>query len=138
MIGRRVGLFALSFACLVGSAEAASLSEAGTDLGRVNGATLPEGLSVAVELGGIVPQGSFLIARFQDNPPLMKASDGLWQPWDGDTATLVDAGAVASADSITFPIVGEFAADFSFPVVFTIGVKTESGPRSAFIAVDGP
>lgn len=127
-----------AFACLIGRADAASLSELGTDLGRVHVSSLSDGLAVTVDLDGAVPQGTFLIARFQDNQPLMKASDGYWQPWDGDTATLADANLVTSEASITFPIVGQFAADFSFPVVFTVGVKTGTGVRSAFIAVDGP
>jgi len=135
MIGRCV--IAL-LAGLTGRADAASLSEAGTDLGRVSVASLAEGLALTVELDGAVPNGTFLIARFQDNQPLMKASDGYWQPWDGDMATLADAHLVTSETSVTFPIVGEFAPDFSFPVVFTVGVKTETGVRSAFIAVDGP
>lgn len=135
MIGRCAPLLALMFA---GAAQAASLSEAGTDLGRVNASTLSAGLSVTVDLEDAQAQTAFLIARFQDNRPLMKASDGLWEPWDGDTATLADAGLRVSEGTITFPIVGEFAPEFSFPCVFTIGVVTEAGVRSAFIVVDGP
>src|SRR5688572_2120434 len=109
---RAVGAVLLLFAAAPAAAEV--LSESGTDLGRVTAIAARGSLEVSVDAAGDTPEATHIIARFQNNQPLMKGRDGLWALWDGDTATLDEAGAVFDGKKITFQLLSEPAEPF-FP-----------------------
>lgn len=125
------------FVVLAGAAaSAATLTDSGANFGRRSAADLPKGLTVTVAGPAATPDACFVIARYQDNRPLMLARDGLWEPWDGDPATLTDSGCVHEADQLAFEITTNPLSDMPFPVVFTFGYRFLGETRSGFLTVD--
>jgi hypothetical protein len=119
-------------------AQAASLSPAGADLGRLNAADITGALTVTVELEGDRPAASHVIARFQNNQPLSLGRDGLWAPWDGSPATLDEAGAETANGVMTFRLMERVPADLFYPVAFTLIYDTPAGRKSGTLVLDGP
>jgi hypothetical protein len=119
-------------------ANAASLSSIDADLGRVHAADLSEGLSISVDLGGDVPSATHVIARFQNNRPHMRGTDGLWAPWNGDVNTLDDAGAAIADGILIFDVLEGLPTGLFYPVSFTVVYRTTAGLKSGTIVVDGP
>lgn len=137
MIGRDLLIAVLACAC-GDAAMGAELSSAGTDLGRIKASQTSAGLAVTVDVTGSQPTSSFIVARFPDNHPLMRGADGLWAPWDGNDASLSDAGVPTAGGTMTFAIADQMISDVAFPVIFTVGYKSMDGLRFGYIAVDEP
>jgi hypothetical protein len=135
----RFSLAALAImTCAVQTATAASLSPADTSLGRVKAAALKDGLTVTVDLGEDIPTATHIIARFQNNQPLMRGRDGLWAPWTGDMKQIDDAAAVIAGDKLIFRILDSKPEALFYPASFTVVYRTEAGVKSGTITVDGP
>jgi hypothetical protein len=118
---------------------AASLSTDGVDLGRVSAASVKDGLNVTVELGDDMPAATHIIARHQNNQPLMRGADGFWAPWDGEPGTLEDVAAIVSDRKLTFHIFDRLPEDLFYPAIFTLTYRTAAdGLKSGTIVVDGP
>jgi hypothetical protein len=96
------------------------------------------GLTVTADLGSDLPGAAHVVARFQNNQPLMLGRDGLWAPWNGDLKRL-DAIVPTVADKkIIFRIFDTLPADLFYPVSFTVMYRTDAGLKSGTITVDGP
>jgi hypothetical protein len=133
------GLLAAALVGVMGhGAFASSLSPNDTKLGRVKAAALKAGLSVSADLGDDAPSTTHVIARFQNNQPLMLGRDGLWAPWNGDLSKLDDAGATVADKTITFRIFDKLPDALFYPVSFTVVYRTDAGLKSGTITVDGP
>ncbi|MCB2106312.1 MAG: hypothetical protein KDE14_01370 [Rhodobacteraceae bacterium] len=137
---RAVGLALAGSLAGFGNACAANivLSTQGLDLGRISASESGSGLQIAVDVRGDEIGGTFVVARLQDNRPLILASDGLWDVWNGDPENLRDAGFKASDDVLTFNISSTPLSDMPFPVTFTFGYRTGAATKYGFIVVDAP
>jgi len=124
--------------CFAGPASAATLSAEGTDLGRAKAAALQDGLNITVDLGGDVPTATHIIARFQNNQPLMQGTDGLWAPWNGDLSKLDDVAVLAAGGKLIFKIFDRLPEALFYPVSFTVVYRTTDGLKSGTLTVDGP
>lgn len=124
--------------CLSHAAYAASLTSSDTNLGRVKATAVKNGLSVSVDIGDDVPTSAHVIARFQNNQPLMLGRDGLWAPWNGDQQRIDAAAFVLTGKKITFPIFDKLPDGLFYPVSFTVIYRTDAGLKSGTVTVDGP
>jgi hypothetical protein len=133
---RTLALFVLA-AFLIAPAEArVALSVAGVDLGRVQRSTWSGEINVVVG-NDAWPQQGFIVARFQNNQPLMKSADGSWTPWDGDFATLEFVNIAPNDGALRFGV-GEWpTADVLAPCTFTVGYRAEDGLKFGYLTVDG-
>ncbi|MBY0510297.1 MAG: hypothetical protein K2P94_09095 [Rhodospirillaceae bacterium] len=135
----RFALAALAvMTCAVQAAAAASLSSADTNLGRVKAAVLQEGLTVTIDLGDDIPTATHIIARFQNNQPLMRGRDGLWAPWAGDMTQLDEVTAVVADKKLIVRVLDAKPEALFYPASFTVVYRTETGVKSGTITVDGP
>jgi hypothetical protein len=125
-------------ACAVQTAAAASLSPADTNLGRVKASLLKDGLTVTIDLGEDIPTATHVIARFQNNQPLMRGRDGLWAPWAGDMKQIDEAAAAVVDKKLIFRILDAKPGALFYPASFTVVYRTDAGVKSGTITVDGP
>lgn len=131
--------FLLLFAFFIAApVSAATLSPGDTDLGRITAAKSTDGLIISVDVGYEIPLATHIIARFQNNQPLMRGRDGLWAPWDGDPAKLDDVGVTPAAGKLTFPIFDHLPDGLFYPVSFTVITRNAEGLKSGTLVVDGP
>ncbi|MDX2143388.1 MAG: hypothetical protein SFV19_08540 [Rhodospirillaceae bacterium] len=116
-------IWAVTLLPWVCSAQAAAvrLSAAGTDLGVVGAPAEPADFTVSVDVSGERPQHPFVVARFQNNQPLMLGVDGAWTAWDGDNATLHDAAVTASGHALEYVVPARSLPAPFFPVTFSVG-----------------
>ena len=128
---------ALTF-CVGHAALAASLTSTDADLGRIRAAALHDGLSVSVDLGDDAPFATHVVARFQNNQPLMLGRDGLWAPWNGDLHHIDEAAADTVGKKLIFRIFDSAPDEMFFPVSFTVMYRTDAAIKSGTITVDGP
>lgn len=119
-------------------ASAATLSTSDADLGRVAAAALTNGLEISVEIGDDRPTATHIVARFQNNQPVMQGADGLWAPWNGDHSKLDDVGATLAGGRLTFHLLDRPPEDLFYPVSFTVIYRTDEGYKSGTLVVDGP
>lgn len=119
-------------------ATAATLSTSDADLGRIAAAALTDGLEITVEIGEDRPIAAHVVARFQNNQPVMRGADGLWAPWDGDPGRLDDVGARLADGRLTFRLLDRQPEDLFYPVSFTVMYRTDAGFKSGTLVVDGP
>jgi hypothetical protein len=131
-------LFTLSAQVIGLPAFGGTLSTAGADLGRVNAATLAKGLVVTAELGDDRPLAAHVIARFKNNEPLTLGRDGLWEPWDGDVATLPEASAVVADGKIAVRVLDSVPEQLFYPVYFTLVYRTPAGMKFGTLVLEGP
>lgn len=124
--------------CMGHATLAASLTSTDANLGRVSAATLKDGLSVSVDLGDDVPVATHVVARFQNNQPLMLGRDGLWAPWNGDLQHIDEAAAEAAGKKLTFRIFDKTPDGLFYPVSFTVIYRTDAAIKSGTVTVDGP
>lgn len=131
-----VALF--SFAC---AAHSQSLREAltlnGVDLGRLERAALPAQIELLAPAEGDGVVQGFMVARFQNNQPLMKSADGSWQPWDGDAAALQFVNIAGLDGVLRFPVGDWPTEDALAPCTFTIGYQSADGLKFGYYTVDG-
>ena len=125
-----------------GFAVAALLSQPAAamdlDLDRIAATQVKDGLSITVDVGDDVPTAVSVIARFQNNQPLMLGRDGLWAPWNGDLQKLDDVGATPDKGKLTLRVFDHLPKDLFFPVSFTVAYRTAEGLKSGTLVVDGP
>lgn len=124
--------------CLAHPVWAAPLTVDDANLGRVKAATLQDGLNISVDLGDDIPVSTHVIARFQNNQPLMLGGDGLWAPWNGDLAHLDEAAAKTADKKLTFHIFDKLPDGLFYPVSFTVVYRTDAAVKSGTLTVDGP
>jgi hypothetical protein len=124
--------------CVAGPVSAATLSAGDTNLGRVKAAAIQDGLNITVDLGGDVPTATHIIARFQNNRPLMQGPDGLWAPWNGDLSKLDDVAVLPAGEKLIFQIFDRLPEGLFYPVSFTLVYRTAEGLKSGTLTVDGP
>jgi len=117
------------------AAHDAVLSEAGTDLGRVLRSDLPAGLEIPVAIDGYASEG-FIVARFQNNQPLMKTADGVWTPWDGDIGTLERVTVAMNNGAARFTVGTWPTPDVLAPCTFTFGYWSEGVLKFGYVTVD--
>jgi len=135
------GLAVTALAIAAGIAPAAwasSLTPHDTDLGRVKASALTDGLSISVDLGNDKPSSSHVVARFQNNQPLMLGADGLWAPWDGSLAGIDHAAATIANGKLTFRIFDTIPSGLFYPVSFTVIYRTDADLKSGTLTVDAP
>jgi hypothetical protein len=120
------------------AAWAASLTPGDTDLGRIKASALTEGLSVSVDLGDDTPSSTHVIARFQNNQPLMLGPDGLWAPWDGNFARIDQTNATIANGKLTFRILDTLPDGLFYPASFTVIYRTGEDLKSGTLTVDAP
>ncbi len=120
------------------SAFAATLSATDANLGREKAAALKEGLDIAVDIGDDLPTTTHIIARFQNNQPLMQGSDGLWAPWNGDALKLDNVAVTPADGKLVFHIFGRLPDGLFYPVSFTVAYRTADGLKSGTLTVDAP
>jgi len=117
---------------------AAELAANGTDLGRQPATEIMNGLRIAIDATLVDRDTDFLIARSQDNRPLMRAVDGTWQAWNGNPLELVDCGCrYGGAEAIYDLGIGP-PSELSLPVTLTFGSRIGENVRYGYIVVDGP
>ena len=119
-------------------AFADSLDLADRNLGRVVAEKLESGLEIVIDVGDDNPTATHIIARFQNNQPLMRGADGLWAPWNGDPQALEDAGASLADRRLTFYVFDQLPADMFYPVSFTVAYRTPAGLKSGTLTLDAP
>ncbi len=131
-------LLFLGILMLATPVSAATLSPDDTDLGRITAAKAADGLVIAVDADDKMPLATHVVARFQNNQPLMRGRDGLWAVWDGDPAHLDDVGVIPAEGKFSFAIFDRLPAGLFFPVSFTVIVQGATGLTSGTLVVDGP
>jgi hypothetical protein len=114
-----------------------SLSVTGIDLGRINRSSLPQQVDLMASGDGSYTEQGFIVARFQNNQPLMKVADGTWQAWDGDASTLAFINIYAPDGVLRFPVGAWPTQDVLGPSTFTIGYKSPEGLKFGYFTVDG-
>ena len=114
------------------------LSSTGADLGRVSVSGLDNGLRLTVDIGEDQPSAAHVIARFQNNQPLMQGRDGLWAPWSGDQVRLDEAATSATHGRLTFHLLTAPLPELFFPVSFTLIYRTHGEVKFGILVVDGP
>ncbi len=131
-------LAAAVFVCAFASAASAeSLSVAGVDLGRINRSNLPTRVELMASADeGYTAQG-FIVARFQNNQPLMQSADGTWRAWNGDESALEFVNIYGPDGVLRFPIGTWPTEDVLGPATFTIGYKSAEGLKFGYFTVDG-
>ena len=129
---------ALMAVVLASPAPAATLSPHDADLGRVSASALTNGLSVTVDVGGDVPLTTHVIARFQNNRPLMRDGEGQWTPWNGSVQALSDSHATLNGSTLVFPILTWLPRDLFYPISVTVAYQTADGVKSGTLVIDAP
>jgi hypothetical protein len=102
-------------------AEPARLTPMGTDLGRLIAPAELSDFNVVVDISGDRPERPFVIARFQNNQPMMQGADGTWWPWDGDEASLQQVGVASAGTALAFAVAARALPIRFFPVTISIG-----------------
>lgn len=121
-----------------GPAVAAELAVTGANLGRMFNNEITDGLRIAVERAPAEREVDFLIARSQDNRPLMRATDGTWHPWTGEPRDLIECGCRFGDASVIFDLGDRSPVNLSLPITLTFGSRTAESTTYGFIVVDGP
>lgn len=122
----------------IGRLAAAELSPQGANLGRLFSTDFGDGLQIAVTGAAIERDIDFLIARAQDNRPVMRAADGTWHPWTGEPSQLIDCGCRFGGPSATFALGNRPPTELSLPVTLTFGSRSFEGLSFGYIVVDAP
>lgn len=136
MMRRALATVAVMFG-LMGTARSESLTTAGVDLGRIHRAALPAQVELLASADQEGAARGFMIARFQNNQPLMKSADGSWQPWNGDAATLEFVNVSALDGVLRFPVGAWPTEDVLAPCTFTFGYQSAEGLKFGYFTVDG-
>jgi len=129
-------LVGLLFASLPAAAETV-LSTTGTNLGRIARADIPNGLAIIPLTDEIGPVPGFIVARFQNNQPVMRTRQNGWQPWDGDPATLELIDINVSNGALYFGVDEWPTADVLAPCTFTVGHWSNGQMLFGYFTVDG-
>lgn len=115
-----VGVF-----CQIGGVSLAAdqLGSQGTVLTTPLPYTAARPLNFTVRLSGDVPSATYVFARFSNNQPMQRTTEGFWLPWSGNAADLIDNKFKVQGDSITFKIVDEDLSAAFLPVEFFVGYR---------------
>ena len=113
------------------------LSTKGADLGRITASDISSPLNLTVALDKDQPTSTFVMARFQNNRPIQRRSDGQWIDWDGHRESLLDNSFIPAEDgTLTFALTSIDLTTQFLPVVFTIAYETENGLKTGHLVVD--
>ncbi len=105
---------------------------------RIEAAAISDGLTIVLESEEASPVTTHVIARFQNNRPLMLGTDGKWATWNGLLKNLDDAGANVKYGKMYFQIFDQRPPDLFYPVSFTVAYRTNQKLHSGTIVVHGP
>jgi len=112
------------------------LTTEGTDLGRFVVSNLPSDISWIVDLQGQSPITTHITARFQNNQPLVKRSDGSWGLWNGVFGDIENLNLIPNGNVIVYDISSETLPDIFFPVVITLAYRTETEILWGYLTFD--
>jgi len=112
------------------------LSTEGTDLGRFVVSNLPGDISWIVDLQGQSPITTHITARFQNNRPLMKRSNGSWGLWSGVFGDLENLNLVPNGNVLVYDIGSQTLPGIFFPVVITLAYRTNTELLWGYLTFD--
>lgn len=129
--------FTLFFFATQAASNSLVLSDGGTMLGRVSVSDLEPQLQLTVGLGDDEPEATYVIARFQNNRPQQRRTDGSWVHWNETTNGLIDNALALNDDgTLTFPLTSVDLSQHFLPITFTVAYRTEGGLKSGYVVVD--
>jgi hypothetical protein len=129
-------IYGLPLWAVVSAASAEGLSVNGAQLAPVVLQNVAAGVvEKSVTLEGDTPEASFVVVQMPGNPPLMRGREGVFQPWDRDTAHLADNGFEAVDGKLHFKVLNQDMTSNNFPIRVTLYYRTADGLKYGYFDV---
>lgn len=120
----------------VATASAEGLSVNGVKLDPVVLQNAAEGVvEKSVSLDGDTPEASFVVVQLAGSPPLMRSREGVFQPWDRDTAHLADNGFEAVDGKLRFKVLNQDMTADNFPIRVTLYYRAAGSLKFGYFDV---
>ena len=114
-----------------------TLKNQGALLGRVSSKDLKQPFSIIIKLNGDIPLATYVTARFQNNQPKQRLSNGIWVNWNEKSESLQNNGFVPNADdNLIFKILDENINSSFLPLIITISYLDHKNLKSGYYIVD--
>jgi len=112
-----------------------TLSENGTDLGRLTTAGAVDDLRFTVDLRGDTPSATHVWATVGSNDRRMRTNEGYWLPWNGSLDTLADTRFPVTDGKVVFKVMDENIGVDNHGVSIGIGYRVGGKLKYGLFAI---
>ena len=120
----------------VSMASAGELSVNGVRLAPVVLQNTAEGVvEKSVALDGDTPEASFVVVQMPGGASLMRSREGVFLPWDRDTAHLADNGFEAVDGRLLFKVLNQDMTSSNFPIRVTLYYRAAGSLKFGYFDV---